>query len=213
MSQTIIRAHTENISLYNMSDTAYFADSGASKDMLPDYYNFKKHRRLYNRYATLGNTTNLPIEGTVTAVYTLNGQTILACKALHITALHGPLYYLSKQSQRPGCGVYYLYKYGSQLFFPYFILQEEESYDNIVSYPSIGKSHQGTIDYIEPKYTCSTNRDIPYVQPYMVTPADKIPLPHIILSYEYSISSEPPLHITSTSTSTSTSTYNWGLNH
>ena len=131
-----------------MSDTAYFADSGASKDMLPDYYNFKKHRRLYNRYATLGNTTNLPIEGTVTAVYTLNGQTILTRNTLHIPALHVPLYYLHKHCQQTRCGVYSSYKDGSYLLLPDFILQLEDSYDNIVSYHTLGQSHQGPIDYI-----------------------------------------------------------------
>ena len=45
-----------------------------------------------------------------TAVYTLNGRTILTRNALHISALRGPLYSLWKQRQRPGYGVYSSYK-------------------------------------------------------------------------------------------------------
>ena len=96
------------------------------------------YHRLSNHYATLGNTTRLPIEGIGTTVYTLSGRTILTCNTLHIPAIQGPLYYLRKHSQRPGCGVYSSYKYESYLFFPEYILQVEDSYDNIVSYRSIG---------------------------------------------------------------------------
>ena len=78
--------------MYNKKDTDCCADSGASEDMFPDYSTFKKYHSLTNCYATLGNTTKLPIEGIVTAVYTLNGRTILTHNALQITALKGPLY-------------------------------------------------------------------------------------------------------------------------
>ena len=74
--------------------------------MFPDYSTFNKYHRLTNRYDTLGETNKLPIEGIGTAVYTLNGRTILTCNALHITALRVPLYSLRKHRQRQGCGVY-----------------------------------------------------------------------------------------------------------
>ena len=45
--------------------------------MFPDYSTFKTYHRLTNRYATLGDTTKLPIEGIGTEVHTLNGRTIL----------------------------------------------------------------------------------------------------------------------------------------
>ena len=73
--------------MYNKKYTAYCADSGASEDMFPDYSTFKTYHRLTNRYATLGDTTRLPIEVIGTAVYTLNGRTILTRNALHILAL------------------------------------------------------------------------------------------------------------------------------
>ena len=75
----------------NKKDTECFADSGASDDILPDYSTFKKYHHLTNRYATLGDTTKLPIEVIGTVVYTLNGRTILTHNVLHIPALRGPL--------------------------------------------------------------------------------------------------------------------------
>ena len=92
----------------------------------------------------------LPIEGIGNAVYTLNGRTILTRNALHIPALRGPLYSLRKHRQRPGFGVYSSYKDGSYLFLPDFILQVEDSYENLVSYQSLGASYEGPINYIEP---------------------------------------------------------------
>ena len=106
---------------------------------------------LSNRYATLVDTTRLPTKGIGTAVYTLNGRNILTHNALHIPALRGPIYSLHKHRQISGCGVYSSYKDGSYLFFPDFILQVEDSYDNIVSYRSLGASYEGPIDYIKPK--------------------------------------------------------------
>ena len=73
--------------MYNKKDTVLCADSGASEDMLPDYSTFKTYHRLTNSYATLGDTTKLPIEGIGTTVYTLNGRTIPTSNALHIPAL------------------------------------------------------------------------------------------------------------------------------
>ena len=137
--------------------------------MFLDYSTFKTCHRLPNRYSTLGDTTRLPIEGIGTAVYKLNGHTILARNALHIPALRGPLYSLRKHRQRPGCGVYSSYKDGSYLLFPEFILQVEDSYDNIVSYWSLGASYQGPINYIEPKSTNSKAMATPSVHPPTIT--------------------------------------------
>ena len=116
--------------------------------MFPYYSTFKTYHRLTNHYATLGDTTKLPIERIITAVYTLNGRTILTCNSLHIPEMRGPLYSLRKHRQIPGCGVYSSYKYVSYLFFPDFILQVEDLYDNILSYQSLGASYTGPIDYI-----------------------------------------------------------------
>ena len=62
VSQAITRANSHRIAMYIKNDTACCADSGASEEMLPDYSTFKTCNCLTNRYATLGNTTKLPIE-------------------------------------------------------------------------------------------------------------------------------------------------------
>ena len=150
--------------------------------MFPDYSTFKTYHRLTNRYATLGDTTKLPIEGIGTAVYTLNVRTILTRNTLHIPALRGPLYSLLKHRQRPGCGVYSSYKDVSYLFFPDFILQVENSYDNLVSYQFLGASYKVPIDYIKPKTISSKTMATPSGRPYTITPKPKHQSPHIIPS-------------------------------
>ena len=117
--------------------------------MFPDYSTFNTYHRLSNLYSTLGDTIRLPIEGIVTAVYKPNGCTILTLNALHIPALRGPLSSLRKHHQIPGYGFHSSYEYGSYLFLPDFILQVEDSYDNIVSYWYLGASYQDPIDYID----------------------------------------------------------------
>ena len=138
--------------------------------MFPDYSTFKTYHCISNWYATLGDTTRITIEGIGTAVYTLNGRTIINHNDLHIPALRGPIYSLWKHCQIPGSGVYYYYKDGSYIFFPNFILQVEDSYDNIVSYCPLGTSHQGPIDYIEPRSTSSTAMATPSNRPSTITP-------------------------------------------
>ena len=193
MSQAIICSHTDKIALYNITDTAWCADSGASEDIFPDYSTFKTYHCISNICATLEDTNRLPIEGIGTVVYTLNGCTILIRKYLHIPALRGPLYSLRKYRQIPVCGVYSSYKDGSYLFFPDFILQVEDSYDDIFSYRPLGTSHQGPIDYIEPMFTSSTTMDTPSSRPSTITPNPTPQSPHIIPKDEESISSQPPL--------------------
>ena len=125
VSQAITCAYTDNISLYNNTDTFLCAESGVSEDMFPEYSTCKTYHRLSNCYATVGFTTSFPVEVIGTVVYTLNVRTILIHNALHIPALQGPLYSLCKHRQIPGCGVYSSNNYGSYIFFPDFILQVE----------------------------------------------------------------------------------------
>ena len=166
-----------------------------SEDILPGYSTFKTYHRLSNRYATIGDTNKLPIECIGTTVFTLNVWTILTCNALHIPALHGPLYSLQKHRQIPGYGVYSLYKDSSYLFFPDFILQVEDSYNNISVYYPLVRSHQGPIDYIEPKSTWSKNMATPSDRSSTITHDDNHQSPNIITSDCYSLCTEPPLSI------------------
>ena len=188
VSGAITRANTNKIEIYNNKDTACCADSRASENMFLDYHTFKRYHRLYNRYATLGDTTRMPIEVIGTAVYALNGCTILTRNFLHIPALRGPLYSLWKQHQRLGWGFYSSYKDGSYISIPGFILRVEDSYDNIVSYWLLRSSYQGTIHYIEPKSTSSTAMATPSDRTSKITPEPTPQSPHIIPSDEESIS-------------------------
>ena len=182
MSKAITRANTNKIAICNNNYAACCEDSGASEYMFPDYSTFKMYHHLSNHYATLGDTARLHIDGIGTAVYTLNRRTILTCNSLHIPALQGPLYSLCKHRQRPGCGVYSSYKDGSYLFFPDFILQVEDSYDNIVSYRLLGASYEGPIDYIEHKSTSFKTMATPSGRPSTINPEPTPQSPHIIPS-------------------------------
>ena len=77
---------------------------------------------------------------------------------------------LCKHRQLPGCVIHFSYKDGSYFLSLTFVLQVEDSFDNIISYRSIGSSHQGTIDYIEPKSNNSTPTTTPSGRPSMITP-------------------------------------------
>ena len=190
VSQDIARYNSHIIAMYNKKDTDCYAESGASEDMLPDYSTFKTYHSLTNRYATLGDTIKLLIEGIGTTSYTLNGRTVLTSNALHIPELQGPLYSLRKHRQRPGCGVYSSYKDGSYLFFPEFILQVEDSYENLVSYQSLGTYYKVPIDYIEPKSPSSKTMATPSGRPYTITPETTHQSPHTIPSDDESIKSQ-----------------------
>ena len=96
VSQAIISACTDTIDIYNITEEACFTDSGASEYMFPDYSTFCTYHLLHNSYATLGDTTNLPIEDIRTTLNTPNGKTILTCNTIHTPALWGPLYSLRK---------------------------------------------------------------------------------------------------------------------
>ena len=63
----------------------------------------------------------------------------------------------------------------------------------IVSYRPLGTSHQGPIDYIEPRYTSFTAMATLYGRPYMITPEPTPQSPHIIPSDKESISYKPPI--------------------
>ena len=74
----------------------------------------------------------------------------------------------------------------------------EDSYDNIVSYQSLGASYEGPINYIEPKATSSKTMATPSGRPYTIIPEPKNQSPHIIQSDDESIASQtallPSLH-------------------
>ena len=84
VSQVITRANTDKIALYNRTEEACCVNYGASEDRFLDYSTFRTYHLLQNRYATLGYTKRLPIEGIGTDVCTLSGKNILTRNAFHI---------------------------------------------------------------------------------------------------------------------------------
>ena len=89
--------------------------------------------------------------------------------------------------------VYSSYKDGSYLSFPDSILEVEDSYDNLVSYQSLGASYKGPIDYIEPKAPSSKTMATPSGRPSTITPEPTHQSPHIIPSDDESIKSQTSL--------------------
>ena len=69
----------------------------------------------------------------------------------------------------------------------------EDSYDNIVSYRSLGASYKGPINYIKPKATSSKTMETPSGCPSTTNPEPKPQSTHIISSYDESISSQTSL--------------------
>ena len=108
------------------------ADSGATDFMLPDRQAFISYHRCFHRYALLGNDTKVPILGEGTAVFSLNGKTLLIRNVLHVPDLRAPLYSLRKHKAMKGCGTFNFYGVGSYILFPHFALRIDDSVDNKV---------------------------------------------------------------------------------
>ena len=93
----------------------------------------------------------MEIKGIGSAIYSLNGKVVKTRNALHIPSLRGPLLSLRRHRRRQGCGVYSSYDVGSYILFPNFVLEVDDSHDNLLSYKSLGRSYNGHIDYVEPR--------------------------------------------------------------
>ena len=78
--------------------------------------------------------------------------------------------------------MYLSYKDLSYLLFTTLTLQVEDSFDNIISYRSIRRLHQGTIDYIQPKSNKFTYTTTPIGLTSIITPPENHPSPHVIPS-------------------------------
>lgn len=104
----------------------------------------------------LGDDTRLPIYGRGTAKIRLNGKTILLRNALHVPALRAPLYSLRQHSKQPGCGTFSDSNTGSFILFPHFVLQIDDSTDNLLSYAPLGRITTSRLDYAQPRARNST---------------------------------------------------------
>jgi hypothetical protein len=62
-----------------------------TEHMIPDYKAFTSYQSCKNEFATLGDTTQLPIMGRGKARFMLNGKVIEVRNALHVPDLRAPL--------------------------------------------------------------------------------------------------------------------------
>ena len=131
-----------NIFSCNKQDAEACADSGATHHMLNDYTAFTSYHATHGDYVTLGDDTRLPIAGSGSAIFSLNGRPILIRDALHVPGLRAPLYSLRQHRKQPGCGLFSDYEFGNYILFPHFVLRVDDSDDNIVSYKSLGNTTQ-----------------------------------------------------------------------
>ena len=136
------------------------ADSGATHVMLPDYKAFNSYRTQVGRTVTLGDKSTVPIAGEGTATFSINGKVITVRNALHVPDLRQPLYSLRKHKSMPGCGTFSHSDVGSLILFPNFILDIDDSIDNIITYKSIGRQQPIYLsDYIEPRPSSASTAD------------------------------------------------------
>ena len=92
-----------------------------------------------------------------TAIFSLNGKTILVRNALYVPNLRDPFYSLQKHKAMPGCGTFSFHGLGSHILFPHFTLSINNSVDSLFSYRSIGKNYNpDKLDYAEPSASCLT---------------------------------------------------------
>lgn len=132
------------------------ADSGATHHMLNDYNTFVSYYPCKHRVVTLGNESTLPVMGTGTTKFFLNGKVILVRNALHVPGLRAPLYSLRRHRLMPGCGYFSHFEIGSYILFPDFVIKVDDSKDNLISFQSIGLNKVSKLDYAEPRSHTTT---------------------------------------------------------
>ena len=92
----------------NTTDGECCVKSGATEQMLPDYFSFLSYRPYMdpNNYALLRDEYRSNIAGRGTAVFTMNGHYVLVRNALHAPSLWVPLYSAQRHRTQPGCAYY-----------------------------------------------------------------------------------------------------------
>ena len=99
-------------------DDDYCTDSGATDIMILDYHAFISYHTCFYRFFVLDDNTKLPILGEGTAVFSLNGKTIMMQDASNVPGLRAPLYSLQKHKYMPGYGTFSLMMLAPTFYFP-----------------------------------------------------------------------------------------------
>lgn len=162
--------------------------------MLPDYYAFIYYRKCFHCFTILGDNTKLPILDEGTAVFSLNGKTIMVRDAIHVPDLRAPLYSPRKYKTMLGCSIFSLHDVGSYILFPNFALRIDDIVDNLVSYKSIGRSETFKLDYAQPRASRASSIILPPPPPPALIKTnpehEEMPLPTPLTQL---ISPSPPL--------------------
>ena len=103
MLQAMTHQKDDSVFTFLADDDEACAGLGATDVMLPDKAAFRSYHPCSGEFVTLGDHNKCPIKGRGTAIFLLNGKTILVRNALYVPALRSPLYSLRKHSQIPGC--------------------------------------------------------------------------------------------------------------
>ena len=149
MLKTTVHEKDDSIFTIISDEDEACADSGATDFMLPDKAAFCSYHPCTNKFVNLGDHNKCEIAGQGTAIFSLNGKTILVRDALHVPALRSPLYSLRRHNQMPGCGLFSYCGWGSFILFPNFSLQVDDTKDFLVSYKSIGRGYYKSLDYAQ----------------------------------------------------------------
>ena len=85
-------------------------------------------------------------------MFTLNGKRVLRiCNTLHAPGLAVPLYSLCAHLHQRGCGFIGTFKDGFHIYFPFYVLSVDMSFDCHLTYDSLGKAVPlGMLHYIQP---------------------------------------------------------------
>jgi hypothetical protein len=96
--KTTVHAKDNSIFTIISDEDEACADSRATDFMLPDKAAFRSYHTCQGKFVTLGDHNKCRIEGQGTAIFSLNGKTILVRNALHVPGLRSPLYSLRRHN-------------------------------------------------------------------------------------------------------------------
>ena len=135
------------------------ADTGATHHMIPDKSAFVSYHRV-NKQVRMGNGAYAPVLGRGTAVFALNGHTVLIRNVLHVPALRVPLYSRRAHLKQRGCGFVGDNSLGGMfVYFPSFFISVDTSEDCHLQFRSLGVAASlKEVEYGQPRSEASASR-------------------------------------------------------
>ena len=135
------------------------ADTGVTHHMIPDKSAFISCNRV-DKQVRMGNRAYVPVFGWGTAVFALNGHTVLIRNVLHVPALRVPLYSLCAHLKQRGCGFVGDNSLGGMcVYFPSFFISVDISEDCHLRFRSLGDTASlKKVEYGRPRSEASASR-------------------------------------------------------